>query len=48
MTDVSENDIKEEIPSEFRNLMNDFMGDILTSFPEYASTIEPYSTLDNE
>ncbi len=48
MTDVSENGIKEEIPSEFKNLMNDFMGDILTSFPEYASVIEPYSILDNE
>jgi hypothetical protein len=48
MTDVSENDIKEEIPPEFRNLMNDFMGDILTSFPEYASTIETYSMLDNK
>lgn len=46
MTDISNND-NEEIPSEFRNLMNDFMGDILTSFPEYASTIEPYSTLDD-
>ena len=47
MSDVSNNDI-EEIPCEFRNLMNDFMGDILTSFPEYASTIEPYSMLDDE
>ncbi len=48
MTDVSNSDIKEEIPSEFKTLMNDFMGDILTSFPEYASTIQVYSTLDNE
>lgn len=47
MTDISNND-SEEIPSEFRNLMNDFMGDILTSFPEYASTIEPYSILDDK
>ena len=47
MTDVSDNDV-DEIPSEFRNLMNDFMGDILTSFPEYASTIETYSVLDDE
>ena len=39
---------KEEIPDEFRNLMNDFMGDILTSFPEYANTIEPYSVLEEE
>jgi len=30
MTDVSDNEV-DEIPSEFRNLMNDFMGDILTS-----------------
>ncbi len=47
MTDVSDNDV-DEIPSEFRNLMNDFMGDILTSFPEYAPTIETYSVLDDE
>lgn len=47
MTDVSNND-NVEIPTEFRNLMNDFMGDILTSFPEYASTIEPYSILDDK
>jgi len=46
MADVSNNS-SEEIPSEFKNLMNDFMGDILTSFPELASYIEPYSTLDN-
>jgi len=46
MADVSNNG-SEEIPSEFKNLMNDFMGDILTSFPELASYIEPYSTLDN-
>lgn len=46
MADVSNNS-SEEIPSEFKNLMNDFMGDILTSFPELASHIEPYSTLDN-
>ena len=47
MSDVSNNDIN-EIPPEFRNLMNDFMGDILTSFPEYASTIEAYSVLDDK
>jgi hypothetical protein len=47
MTDVSDNEV-DEIPSEFRNLMNDFMGDILTSFPEYASTIESYSVLDDD
>jgi hypothetical protein len=46
MTDISKNDT-DEIPSEFRNLMNDFMGDILTSFPEYVSTIEPYSVLED-
>lgn len=46
MADVSNNS-SEEIPSEFKNLMNDFMGDILTSFPELAPDIEPYSTLDN-
>jgi hypothetical protein len=57
MADISKNDMendtntqtdKEEIPDEFRNLMNDFMGDILTSFPEYANTIEPYSVLEEE
>jgi hypothetical protein len=47
MADVSNNS-SEEIPSEFKTLMNDFMGDILTSFPELASSIQPYSTLDNE
>jgi hypothetical protein len=47
MADISNND-KEAIPSEFKNLMNDFMGDILTSFPEYATTIEPYSELNND
>ena len=46
MADVSNNS-SEEIPSEFKNLMNDFMGDILTSFPELAPDIEPYSTLDD-
>ena len=46
MTDISTNNT-EEIPSEFRNLMNDFMGDILTSLPEYATIIEPYSVLDD-
>lgn len=55
MADISNNDSNSNsnndtkgIPTEFRNLMNDFMGDILTSFPEYASTIEKYSILDDE
>lgn len=47
MADVSNNS-SEEIPSEFKTLMNDFMGDILTSFPELASSIQPYSTLENK
>ena len=36
-----------EVPDEFRNVIGDFIRDILTTFPEYKQVLEKYD-LDNE